>query len=204
MLTFTSMNFLAHLYLSENNTNILIGNFIADHIPGNKFTHFHPEIQKGILFHREIDTFTDAHKIVRKSKRRLHPRYRHYKGVIIDIFYDHYLAKNWQLYADIPLKTFAQNVYTLLQDNYEILPKKTKHLLPFMVEHNWLYNYQFTEGIKIVLNGMDNRTKQKSLMRFAIEDLENLHQEFEEDFTLFFEDLQLFSKQKLKEISTIT
>ena len=127
MLTFTSMNFLAHLYLSENNTNILIGNFIADHIPGNNFTHLHPEIQKGILFHREIDTFTDAHKIVRKSKRRLHPRYRHYKGVIIDIFYDHYLAKNWQLYADIPLKTFAQNVYTLLQDNYEILTKKTKH-----------------------------------------------------------------------------
>jgi len=73
-----------------------------------------------------------------------------------------------------------------------------------MVEHNLLYNYQFTEGIKVVLNGMDNRTKQKSLMRFAIEDLENLHQEFEEDFTLFFEDLRLFSKQKLKEISTIT
>lgn len=195
------MNFLAHLYLSENNTNILIGNFIADHIPGNKFTHFHPEIQKGILFHREIDTFTDAHEIVRKSKRRLHPKYRHYKGVIIDIFYDHYLAKNWANYSDVPLETFAQNTYTLLQDNFEILPKKTQHLLPFIVTHNWLYNYQFTEGIKVVLNGMDNRTKQKSQMRFAIEDLQNLHKEFEEDFTLFFEDLRIFSRQKLKQLN---
>jgi acyl carrier protein phosphodiesterase len=195
------LNFLAHLYLSNNNTNILIGNFIADHIPGNNFTHFHPEIQIGILFHREIDTFTDAHKIVRKSKRRLHPRYRHYKGVIIDILYDHYLARNWSTYSEVPLEIFVQSVYTLLQDNFEILPKKTKQLLPFMIEYNWLYNYQYIKGIEKVLIGMNNRTKQKSQMHLAVEDLQNLHTEFEEDFTLFFEDLRIFSDQKLKELN---
>ena len=134
------MNFLAHLYLSNNNSNILIGNFIADHIHGNHFTHFHPEIQKGILFHREIDTFTDAHEIVRKSKRRLHSRYRHYKGVIIDIFYDHYLAKNWAKYSDVPLADFAQSFYNLLQENFEILPKKTQQLLPYLIDINALGN----------------------------------------------------------------
>ena len=195
------LNFLAHLYLSENKTNILIGNFIADHIPGNNYTHFHPEIQKGILLHREIDTFTDAHPIVRKSKRRLHPRYRHYKGVIIDIFYDHYLAKNWANYSAIPLANFAQDFYNLLNDNFEILPKKTQHLLPYMIEYNWLYNYQFFEGIEKVLNGMNNRTKQKSQMHLAIEDLKSLDSEFEEDFTVFFEDLRNFSNQKLKELN---
>ena len=81
------MNFLAHLYLSKNHTNILIGNFIADSIRGNQFTHLHPEIQQGIVLHRHIDTYTDAHPIVRKSKRRLHERYGHYDGVIIDLFY---------------------------------------------------------------------------------------------------------------------
>lgn len=197
----TFLNFLAHLYLSDDNTNILIGNFIADHIPGNNFTHFHPEIQKGILFHREIDTFTDAHKIVRKSKRRLHPRYRHYKGVIIDIFYDHYLAKNWQLYSDISLENFVQSVYTLLQDNFEMLPKKTQHLLPFMIDYNWLYNYQYIEGIEKVLNGMNKRTNLQSQMHLAVEDLQNLHKEFEEDFLIFFEDLRIFSHQKLKELN---
>jgi len=179
-----------------------LGNFIADHITGNNFTHFNPEIQKGILLHREIDTFTDAHKIVRKSKRRLHPRYRHYKGVIIDIFYDHYLAKNWISYSDVPLETFVQSVYDLLQNNFDILPKKTQHLLPFMIEHNWLYNYQYIAGIEKVLNGMNNRTQQKSQMHLAVEDLQNLHKEFEEDFIFFFEDLRLFSKQKLKELSS--
>lgn len=197
------MNFLAHLYLSNNNSNILIGNFIADHIQGNHFTHFHPEIQKGILLHREIDTFTDAHSIVRKSKRRLHTRYRHYKGVIIDIFYDHYLAKNWANYSDVELADFAQSFYHLLQENYEILPKKTKQLLPYLIEYNWLYNYQFIEGIEKVLNGMNNRTKQKSQMNLAVEDLQNLHSEFEEDFTVFFEDLRNFSNQKLIELNQI-
>ncbi|MDG1529488.1 MAG: acyl carrier protein phosphodiesterase [Polaribacter sp.] len=195
------MNFLAHIYLSNNIPNIIIGNFIADHIPGNHFTHFHPEIQKGILLHREIDTFTDAHSIVRKSKRRLHPRYRHYKGVIIDIFYDHYLAKNWANYSTIPLADFAQSFYDLLEDNFEILPDKTKHLLPYLIEYNWLYNYQYIEGIQKVLNGMNNRTKQKSQMNLAVEDLRNLHSEFEEDFTVFFEDLRNFSNQKLLELN---
>jgi acyl carrier protein phosphodiesterase len=195
------LNFLAHIYLSNNIPNIIIGNFIADHIPGNHFTHFHPEIQKGILLHREIDTFTDAHSIVRKSKRRLHPRYRHYKGVIIDIFYDHYLAKNWANYSTIPLADFAQSFYDLLEDNFEILPDKTKHLLPYLIEYNWLYNYQYIEGIQKVLNGMNNRTKQKSQMNLAVEDLRNLHSEFEEDFTVFFEDLRNFSNQKLLELN---
>ncbi|MGB0879588.1 MAG: ACP phosphodiesterase, partial [Polaribacter sp.] len=111
------MNFLAHLYLSNSNTNIMIGNFIADHIRGNKFKHFHPKIQQGILLHRQIDTFTDRHSIVRKSKRRLHERYRHYDGVIIDIFFDHFLAKNWNKYSDIPLAEYIDTFYKSLVKN---------------------------------------------------------------------------------------
>lgn len=198
------MNFLAHLYLSKNNTNIIIGNFIADGIQGNRFTHLHPEIQQGILLHRQIDTFTDAHLIVRKSKRRLHERYGHYKGVIIDLFYDHYLAKNWKEYSEIPLDIYTQSVYTLLQNHFDILPKKTQHLLPFMIEYDWLYNYQFFDGMKVVLSGMNRRTQLKSNMDLAIEDLKKLHREFEEDFTVFFKDLCIFSDHKLKEIQEST
>jgi len=195
------LNFLAHIYLSNDNTNILIGNFIADGIPGNKFDHYSKEIKQGILLHREIDTFTDAHEIVRKSKRRLHARYKHYKGVIIDIFYDHYLAKNWHHFSEIPLDIYVQSVYALLKDNFDILPEKTQHLLPYMIEYDWLYNYQYTEGIREVLNGMNRRTKGISQMNLAIEDLQNLDTEFEKDFMLFFEELRVFSNQKIKQIS---
>ncbi len=194
------MNFLAHLYLSEQNTNIMIGNFIADGIPGNKFDMYQEEIQQGIRLHREIDTFTDTHAMVRKSKRRLHERYKHYKGVIIDIFYDHYLAKNWTLFSETPLEEYVQSVYALLQANFDILPKKTQELLPYMIRYDWLYNYQYKEGIRQVLNGMNRRTKGISQMDLAIEDLENLEDEFEQDFMLFFEDLRIFSAQKLKQI----
>ncbi|MFY0604991.1 MAG: acyl carrier protein phosphodiesterase [Flavobacteriaceae bacterium] len=197
------MNFLAHLYLSESNTNIMIGNFIADHIRGNQFTHLHPEIQQGIKLHREIDTFTDAHEIVRKSKRRLHKRYGLYAGIVIDIFYDHYLAKNWEQYSVIPLDIFVNSVYQLLEDQHDILPEKTKHLLPYMIAHNWLYNYQFHKGIEQVMNGMNRRTKNRGQIDLAIEDLKVLDHEFQEDFTLFFKELRIFSHQKLKEIHSI-
>jgi acyl carrier protein phosphodiesterase len=183
------MNFLAHLYLSPNNKHIMLGNFIADHVRGNKFKHLPEDIQKGIYLHRKIDTFTDSNEIVRISKRRLHERYGHYDGVIIDIFYDHFLAKNWNEYSQIPLDIYTNSVYKYFQSQMEILPEKTKELLPFMIQYNWLYNYQFIEGIQSVMNGMNRRTKGKSKMNLAVEDLELYYSEFENDFQNFMLEL---------------
>jgi acyl carrier protein phosphodiesterase len=194
------LNFLAHLYLSQNQTNIMIGNFIADHIRGNNYESFSKEIQQGIFLHREIDTFTDAHKVVRKSKRRLHKRYRHYDGVIIDIFYDYFLAKNWANYSAIPLDVYSDAVNKLFDEIKLELPVKSQNFIKYMIEYNILFNYQYKEGIAKVLNGMNSRTKGKSQMNLAIEDLHDLENELEEDFTLFFEDLIVHTNQKLKEI----
>jgi acyl carrier protein phosphodiesterase len=195
------LNFLAHLYLSQNNTNILIGNFIADHIRGNKYESFSKEIKQGIFLHRAIDTFTDAHKIVRKSKRRLHARYRHYDGVIIDIFYDYFLAKNWASYSEIPLAVYTDAIYHLFDEIKLDLPLKSQQFIKYMIEYNILFNYQYKDGIEKVLNGMNNRTKGKSQMNLAIEDLKILEKEFEEDFTLFFKDLIAHTNQRIKEIT---
>tara|TARA_R110002049_G_scaffold107950_2_gene255850 strand:- start:9345 stop:9941 length:597 start_codon:yes stop_codon:yes gene_type:complete len=196
------MNFLAHLYLSQNDTNIMIGNFIADHIRGNNYEGFSKEIQQGIFLHREIDTFTDAHEIVRKSKRRLHERYRHYDGVIIDIFYDYFLAKNWANYSAIPLNVYTDAINKLFLEISDELPVKSQNFIKYMIEYNILFNYNNKEGIAKVLNGMNARTKGKSQMNLAIEDLEILENELEEDFMLFFKDLIKHTNQKLKEIKT--
>ena len=198
------MNFLAHLYLSQNNIDIMIGNFIADHIRGNNYESFSKEIQQGIFLHREIDTFTDAHKVVRKSKRRLHKRYRHYDGVIIDIFYDYFLAKNWANYSAIPLDVYTDAVYQLFDKIKLELPIKSQNFIKYMIEYNILFNYQYKEGIAKVLNGMNSRTKGKSQMNLAIEDLHDLENELEEDFILFFKDLIVHTNQKLKEIKPTT
>jgi len=171
----------------------MIGNFMADSVKGKKFTNYPLDVQKGILLHRAIDTYTDTHPIVKRSKQRLEGKYGHYSGVIIDIFYDHYLAKNWTDYSTVPLDLFVSEVYNQLEKNIDILPEKTKEMLPFMIEYNWLYNYQFTDGIERVLIGMNRRTGLKSNMNLAIEDLKKHHSQFEVDFTHFFKELIMFS-----------
>jgi acyl carrier protein phosphodiesterase len=196
------MNFLAHLYLSKSNENILIGNFIADAVKGKKFNNYPKEIKAGILLHREIDNYTDNHPIVKVSKRRLNERYRHYNGVIIDILYDHFLAKNWHKYSEIPLKVYAKNMYAFLQQNNHQLPLRVQNMLPHMIEYNWLVSYASVEGIAIVLAGMNRRTKGISKMDLAVEDLRIHYLEFEKDFTVFFEDLIDFTNKKTKFLLT--
>ena len=191
------MNFLAHIYLSGDNDLIKIGNFMADGIRGKHFESYPLEIQKGIILHRAIDTFTDAHPIFRKSTKRLHEKYHHYAGVIVDVFYDHFLAKNWNTYSDEKLDDFVTRFYQSLHDNHINLSERTKGMMPYMIEHNWLVSYQTVEGINRILTQMDQRTKNESKMRFATNELSEFYPEFEEEFTNFFQELILFSNTKI-------
>ena len=194
------MNFLAHIYLSFDDPEITLGNFFADHIKGNKFKHLPERIQKGILLHREIDTFTDSHPISKQSSKRLHKNYSHYSRVIVDIFYDHFLAANWQDYSSIPLDIYVANFYDLLKENFEILPLGTQRMMPYMIADNWLYNYANLDGISNVLNGMNRRTQNRSKMNFAIVDLQENYEAFQEEFTEFFKELITFSRLKLDQL----
>lgn len=195
------MNFLAHIYLSGSNEFVTIGNFIADSIKGNNYKAYPNDIQTGILLHRQIDTYTDAHKTVRKSTKRLHQKYGHYSGVIVDILYDHFLAKNWITYSNKPLDSYVNNFYNSLEQNYDILPLRTQKMMPSMIADNWLLSYASIEGISRVLDGMNRRTKNRSGMDKAVKELEEFYTEFEHEFTQFFDELIQFSKQKLHELS---
>ncbi|MEM5565140.1 ACP phosphodiesterase [Psychroserpens sp. AS72] len=196
------MNFLAHIFLSNNDNQITIGNFIADGIRGKRYKKYPIDIQKGILLHRQIDTFTDAHPTVRLSTKRLHKNYGHYSGVIVDILYDHFLAKNWKQYSDIPLPEYIERFYDLLENNYETLPVRIQKMMPHMISDNWLLSYAKIEGIQKVLNGMNRRTKNRSGMHTATVELQEYYTEFEEEFTSFFEELIAFSKDTLSTIET--
>tara|TARA_R110002072_G_scaffold172324_1_gene326328 strand:- start:9164 stop:9757 length:594 start_codon:yes stop_codon:yes gene_type:complete len=194
------MNFLAHIYLSGNDNELIIGNFIADGIKGKKYKKFSPGIQKGILLHREIDTFTDAHPIVRQSTKRLHKNYGHYSGIIVDILYDHFLAKNWSRYSDIRLDVFVENFYQLLRDSFEILPTRIQKMMPYMIADNWLLSYATIEGISKILYQMNYRTQNKSKMNLAVAELEEYYNEFESEFTAFFDELIVFTTYKIQEL----
>lgn len=194
------MNFLAHIYLSGNNDLLKIGNFMADSIRGHHYLDYPDDIRKGILLHRYIDTFTDAHPIYRKSKHRLHEKYGHYSGVIMDIVYDHYLAKNWSKYSDEKLEDYADSFYKLLQNNYRLLTEKIQKMMPSMIARNWLVSYESLDGLEMILFQMDYRTKHRVHMQEAIVEVKQFYAEFEEEFTLYFEELQQHCKEKLLEL----
>lgn len=192
------MNYLAHIFLSGENPNVMIGNFMADSIKGSKYNSYAPEIQKGILLHRQIDTATDAHPAFRQSTKRLHKNYGHYSGIIVDIFYDHFLAKNWADYSDVPLANYIESFYTLLRKNTDVLPENIKKMAPVMMKGNWLLTYADLEGIDRVLGGMNRRTKNRSGMDKAGDELREYYSLFEADFKLVMKDLQKLSADFLK------
>jgi acyl carrier protein phosphodiesterase len=189
------MNFLAHQYLSGDNTDLMVGNFIADFVKGRMALQaFDKEIIKGIELHRAIDEFTDTHSIVTQSKNRLRPKYRHYSGVIVDVFYDHFLARNWETYHKTSLTDFAAHVYRTITGYDSILPEDVKRMLPYMIKGNWLVNYSKTEGIHRALSGMASRSPYASKMDEAVQDLVLSYDEFQKEFETFFPQLETFAK----------
>ena len=195
------MNYLAHAYLSGEDEGILIGNFIADAVKGKTMNDYSDEVRRGIILHRFIDEFTDNHPLHKASRAKLHERYGHYSGVLIDIFYDHFLAKNWQDYSKVSLEDYTSWLYKLLEDNRQILPERIQYMLEYMIPQNWLLNYAHFEGIGRVLRGMAKRAKFESQMEHGVEDLKLYYNEFEKEFRQFFPELKAFVNDKLPTIS---
>lgn len=184
------MNFLAHLYLSGTDPEVQIGNFIGDFVKGRTpENHFPGKIAMGIHAHRLIDSITDKHPVVKASKHRLRPKYRHYSGVIIDIFYDHFLARNWDTYHSTALPEFANNFYLLTSKHQELIPERAQQMLPHMMRNDWLTNYAHIHGIERVLFGMSKRTVFDSKMDEAAQDLIKDYKSYEAEFFEFFPEL---------------
>lgn len=193
------MNYLAHCFLSGNQTDLLIGNFIADAVRGKQMLQFSEGIQQGILLHREIDYFTDVHPVVAATKSRLRPQYGKYAAVIGDMFYDHFLAANFPLFSSVPLGTFTAQTYSVLQASWDILPERVQHFLPHMIKHNWLLGYAKLNGIHQALSGLSRRTTFNSGMETAVLELEKNYRLYADEFLLFMPELIAFSAQWIAE-----
>lgn len=187
------MNHLAHLYLSQTDIDLMVGNFIADQIKGKDFRAFSAGVQKGIEMHRAIDTFTDEHSVVMQSKKRLFPTYHKYASVIVDMYYDHFLAKNWLDYSPIPLKLFALNTYKVLRARQSEMPAASQRILKYMSVGDWLTAYATEKGMKRALSGLASRAKFESKMEYATKDLFRDYSLYEKEFAAFFKELVAFS-----------
>ena len=184
------MNHLAHLNLSRHSEKMMVGNFIADAVKGKKYLDYEEEIARGIMMHRDIDTFTDSNEIVRHSKSFFRERYGLYSSILIDLFYDHFLAMNWKTYSNEPLPEFVDYAYQVFEKYLLIMPPRNQMMFPYMQKENWLLNYVHMEGIQRSLNGMSRRIKNHPGIENATQELKQHYEALDEDFNNYFPLLQ--------------
>lgn len=186
------MNFLAHMYLSCDREALLIGNFIADFVRNRDLDTYPEEVRQGVMLHRRIDSYTDSHPVVLRSVRRLYARHSKYASVIIDVFYDHLLAINWELYSDRSLAGFAEATYRVLEKHADRMPPILQQRLPRMIADNWLIRYAALDGVAFTLERMKNRASKPHLLDDAVESLIRDYDAFNAEFNLFFPDIIAF------------
>ena len=195
------MNFLAHLFLASPDADCMLGGLVADFVRSRDVNGFPDTIQAGIRLHQRIDSFTDAHPVVAASKRRLHPPYRRFAGVLLDIFYDHYLAARWAQYSpSTTLEVFAQQVYQLLERRRSNLPASLRRILPRMIEEDWLVSYRNIKGVNRSLQRLSRRLRRENPLGEGIVLLRTRYDEFESDFEVFFPDLIEFAQRETRDV----
>jgi len=183
------VNFLAHIYLSGNSRDILIGNFIGDYVKGKSYDTYPDGIQKGILLHRQIDSFTDRHPVTLSSKKFVSERYGKYAGIVVDIFYDHFLSSRWKDYAGMPLKAYIKDRYKMLDTGFSHFPRGVKNWFPYFIKSNWLETYTSFEGLEMVFRRMSYRTSLPEHSDYAVEQLEVHYEELGAGFSSFFSEI---------------
>jgi acyl carrier protein phosphodiesterase len=183
------MNVLAHIYLSGDSDEIIIGNYIGDYVKGRDYMKYPESIKKGIILHRKIDDFTDKHPVVHRSKILFTRKYHKYAGVVVDILYDHFLTKEWDFYSRRPLESITYQFYRAMVNNYDILPERVRDRMPFFIINNWLESYKSPNGLRKVLNAMSKRTSLPSESKYAIKTLKKHYYPLGDDFNEFFPQL---------------
>lgn len=183
------MNYLAHIFLSGTDDEIMLGNFMGDYVKGRAYNMYPPNIKKGLLLHRRIDSFTDRHKVVHQSMRYFAPKYHKYAGIIIDVLYDHFLIKNWDKYSPQSLEDFKDNVFEILKRNYAILPERVQFFVPSFIKKDWIEVYSSIDGLINIFIRMSMRTTLPDHSEFAREVLRKYYLQLESEFLTYFPDV---------------
>jgi len=180
------MNFLAHLVLSPKETDFISGNIAADFLRGPDRKFVSKGVQSGISMHQFVDQFTDTHVLVKTSKDRLKKHFRLFSGVLIDVFYDHFLAKDFELIANISLEEFCEYIYETLEKNTSELPPKLRQFVPVMIRENILFSYRRLAGIQTALTRINLRVTKKFSVGLAMAILNDMYDILENDFRQYF------------------
>jgi len=185
------MNYLAHLHLAPDDAEARVGNLLGDFVKPANAGHLPAGIIAGMALHRQIDRYTDAHPLFRLSKTHVAEERRRYAGILIDIFYDHFLARHWDELAGRPLPDFTRQVYVELGERYALLPPRLQDILPRMAADDWLLGYRELDGIAATLQGFSrNRLSRPNTVAGGIDDLIAAYPALDAEFQAFYPQLQ--------------
>jgi acyl carrier protein phosphodiesterase len=194
------MNYLAHAFLSRHTPDAITGGLLGDFVKGQGFERYPPAVRDAILLHRAIDRFTDAHAIPRASRTLVSPGRRRFAGILVDVFYDHFLARHWSRYSTTALEDFTQQVYATLWPQRASFPERLQRILPHMMTDDWLASYAEIGNVHLALNGIARRFRRfprAQVLTTAVEELEREYAGFEEHFLAFFPELMRFTQSQL-------
>jgi acyl carrier protein phosphodiesterase len=183
------MNYLAHFFLASRQGNARLGGFLADFVRGDDKQRYSKEIQFEIHIHKLIDAYTDSHPVVLGAKKLVEEKKRRYMGIVLDVFYDHKLAQNWDTYSNVSLSEFTQQTYQLLQENHTLLPKTVREFVPFLIQEDWLATYKELPGFAKTIRRLSRRLSKGDMLVNCISDVEEHYPAFSAGFDEFFPQL---------------
>ena len=193
------MNYLTHLFLAEDTEESIIGNLLGDFVKGRLGDNYPPGILKGIRTHRKIDFYTDTHPVVKETRKIISDERKRYSGVLIDIFFDHYLSVYWSSYSDTDFEQFIDKAYEIILKYSDIYPENGKILIPRIVEKDWLRQYKSFEGLRLVFERMSLRVKRQNPLAGSEAELRSNYSEIENNFNMFFPELIKYAKELREE-----
>lgn len=196
------MNWLAHLHLGGEHPLERLGHLAGDFVLGVDLDALAAPVRRGVLAHRAIDAFTDRHEIVRHSRSRLGPPWTRFSGVLVDVFYDHLLARCWpeQAKGQPPLRTFIDQVHADLLRYRPLLPPRLHGIAPRLVAEDWLFAYRTVPGVRATLGRMAGRLRRPVPLAAAADELAVHHADLLGDFEVFYPQLRAFA-ERLRERS---
>jgi acyl carrier protein phosphodiesterase len=189
-----ALNYLSHLFFSDDTEDALLGSLLGDFVKGSTAGRFSAAISDAILLHRKIDSFSDAHRITRESRNRISPSRRRFAGIIVDVCYDHFLSRHWGDFSRIDPANFVERVYAVLMKNSAFLPDRLSRVLPRMISENWLGSYVHLKGVGEALDRIAGRLSRGDAFRGSIIEIESNYRALEGDFLSFFPELAAFCK----------
>ncbi|PWF43393.1 acyl carrier protein phosphodiesterase [Massilia glaciei] len=187
------MNYLAHVFLARQSDAAMVGALLGDFAKADVSALYPPEVAQEIMLHRQIDTFTDNHPIVKAAVNTFAAPHRRFAGIIVDVFYDHLLTRRWASYSAVPQQQFIGRFYRALAAHEAMLPERLRGIMHMMIEQDWLGSYQELSGVELAVRRISQRLSRNGhLLRDGLGDLRDNTTSIAAGFDQFFPELMLF------------